>query len=98
MSVIEREEYEREIAGMIGDLRTVKMDVGSFLALSTEATNEQRLALARLVHRYRPSCKRVFCSFGGLGLPSDYVLFNLHGENDDVFLVGGIDPEGRVST
>lgn len=93
-----REQFDREIAAMVGELREVTMDVGSFLALSTEATNEQRLALAKLVHRYRPQVKNVRCSKGMWGLPADYVSFGLRDEAGVTFLVGGIDPEGRIST
>jgi hypothetical protein len=94
---ITQDDFVREIAPMIGELRGVTMDVGSFLACSTEGTNEQRLALAHLVHRYRPSVRSVYVTRGGQGLNLDWLLVDLRHEAG-TFLTAGIDPEGRVSS
>jgi len=98
MSGLMQRDFEREIASMVGELRDVTIDAGSFLARATGATNEQRLALARLAHDYRPRCMSLYCTIGGAGLPNDYVLFELRDALQGSFLVGGIDPAGHVST
>jgi hypothetical protein len=95
--VLDRATFDRELAAKIGELREVKTDMGSFLSVATEATNEQRLAIAEFVHRFRPQVKRVTVTPGGAGLPRSYMHVQLF-DGERWFYEAGVDEEGRVST
>jgi len=84
-------------------LATIKMTVGDVLALATETTREQLLAIVRLAARYSGRIDRLRTMKGVFGLPDDYVTVLLikngwQGPSQRVVLEAGVDAEGRVST